>query len=302
MLTIVYIFVPPFGMIKVKVFNTISETRKYLGALASNNISVGFVPTMGALHPGHLSLVRQAMESNNIVVVSVFVNPIQFNDPKDLQKYPIRLEKDLGLLNNFLSSDDFVFVPSIEEMYPSTVKKKYDFGYLGEVMEGLSRPGHFNGVGIVVDRLFRIVQPERAYFGEKDFQQLAIIRKMVELENHPINIIGCPIIREDDGLAMSSRNQLLSSSLRKNAGVLYQSLLKAQSLSAIHTVEETCELITRMINAMPGFKLEYVEFADERTLRAINNWIETDAIRCFIAVLAGKIRLIDNIKIEPPSK
>ncbi len=257
---------------------------------------------MGALHSGHLSLVKQAREENDIVAVSIFVNPIQFNEAKDLKGYPRNTEKDLSLLENLLSSEDFIFVPTVEEMYPKPVDKKYDFGALGEVMEGSSRQGHFNGVGIVVNRLFRIIQPDRAYFGEKDFQQIAIIRKMVELENLQIHIISCPIIREKDGLAMSSRNQLLSSSQRKNAGILFKSLSDAQSLSANHTVQETCKIISRMINAEPEFDVEYVDFVNEATLQSINSWNEADSIRCFLAVRADKIRLIDNIKIYPFSQ
>ena len=257
---------------------------------------------MGALHSGHLSLVKQALEENDIVAVSIFVNPIQFNDKKDLQGYPRNTEKDLSLLEQLLSEDDFIFIPTVEEMYPKPVDKEYDFGLLGEVMEGSSRKGHFNGVGIVVDRLFRIIQPDRAYFGEKDFQQIAVIRKMVELENSQVRIITCPIIREKDGLAMSSRNQLLSSAQRKNAGILYKSMSDACSLSANHSVQETCEVISGMINTEEEFDVEYVNFVNDTTLQSIDSWNEADSIRCFLAVRVGKIRLIDNIKIYPISQ
>jgi len=289
--------VPRFGFIRMKVFNTISETRKHRAALASNKKSIGFVPTMGALHSGHLSLVRKAREENDQIAVSIFVNPIQFNDPKDLQKYPRCTEKDLELLEGLLTSQDFIFIPDEGEMYPEPVDKKFDFGLLEEVMEGSSREGHFNGVGVVVDRLFRIVEPERAYFGEKDFQQLAVIRKIVELENLPVSIVGCPIIRENGGLAMSSRNQLLSSMERENASVIYSSLQKVKALTAMHSVEEVRKLLTEMIESVKGFLVEYVEFADERTLQPVKTWNQTDAIRCFIAVKVGNIRLIDNMRI-----
>jgi len=242
-------------------------------------------------------LVRKAREENDQIAVSIFVNPIQFNDPKDLQKYPRCTEKDLELLEGLLTSQDFIFIPDEGEMYPEPVDKKFDFGLLEEVMEGSSRQGHFNGVGVVVDRLFRIVEPGRAYFGEKDFQQLAVIRKIVELENLPVSIVGCPIIREDGGLAMSSRNQLLSSKERGNASVIYRSLQKVKALTEMYSVEEVRKLLTEMIESVKGFLVEYVEFADERTLQPVKTWNQTDAIRCFIAVKVGNIRLIDNVKI-----
>ena len=281
----------------MKVFNTISETRNHRAALASRKKSIGFVPTMGALHSGHLSLVRRAREENDQVAVSIFVNPIQFNDPKDLQKYPRCKEKDLELLEGLLTSQDFIFMPDEDEMYPGPVDKKFDFGLLEEVMEGASRQGHFNGVGVVVDRLFRIIEPGKAYFGEKDFQQLAVIRKIVELENLPVSIIGCPIIREDGGLAMSSRNQLLSMKERGNASVIYRSLQKVKDLTEMYSVEEVRKLLAEMIESVNGFIVEYIEFADEKTLQPVKTWNQTDAIRCFIAVKVGNIRLIDNMKI-----
>jgi len=290
--------VPPFGFIRMKVFNTISETRKYRTALASNNKKIGFIPTMGALHEGHFSLMSKALEEDDQIAVSIFVNPIQFNDPKDLQKYPRCLESDLELLDGLLSEGDFVFIPSVEEMYPVPNKKEFDFGPLGKVMEGFSRQGHFNGVGLVVERLFRIVEPERAYFGEKDFQQLVIIRKVVELEELPVSIVGCPIIREKGGLAMSSRNQLLSRDERKNASVIYRSLEQIKSYTNRHTVQAAKEELTKMIESKPGFKIEYIEFANEKTLEPINGWDQAEVIRCFAAVRVGKVRLIDNMKIK----
>ena len=281
----------------MKVFTTISEVFDYRTALASNNESVGFVPTMGALHSGHLSLVKQAGKTDKIVAVSIFVNPIQFNDPNDLEKYPRNLDRDLELLNTILQDEDFVFIPEPSEMYPEPVSKVYDFGSIENVMEGSSRHGHFNGVGVVVDRLFRIIQPTNAYFGEKDYQQVAIIRKMVEIENLPVKVVSCPIIREDDGLAMSSRNQLLSDEQRKNAGIIFESLSKSKSLAESHTVQETKDLMSKMIQAKPGFIVLYIEFANETNLETVNSWENKEAIRCFIAVRTGKIRLIDNKKL-----
>lgn len=281
----------------MKVFTTISEVLDYRTALASDSESVGFVPTMGALHSGHLSLVKQARKTDKIIAVSIFVNPIQFNDPNDLKKYPRNLEKDLKLLGTILKDEDFVFMPESTEMYPERVNKIYDFGSLGNVMEGASRHGHFNGVGVVVDRLFRIIKPLNAYFGEKDYQQVAIIRKIVEIENLPVNIVSCPIIREDDGLAMSSRNQLLTNDIRKNAGIIFKALSKSRSLAESYSVKETKLLMSKMIQAKPGFIVEYIEFANEMTLETVNSWEGKEAIRCFIAVRTGKIRLIDNKKL-----
>jgi pantoate--beta-alanine ligase len=282
----------------MKVFNTISETHTYHHSLVSQQLELGLVPTMGALHEGHLSLVKKAKKENNVVAVSIFVNPIQFNDPEDLNKYPRDLDKDLKMLDSVLEEKDFVFCPDRSEIYPAPVTKVFDFGSLEEVMEGSSRPGHFNGVGVVVERLFRIIQPNRTYFGEKDFQQVAIIRKMVEIEKLDLEVISCPIIREDDGLAMSSRNQLLEPAHRKNAGIINSTINQSAKLAKNHSLVETVNILSGMINSKPGFKLEYMKFAEEKTLLAIDNWEGSDSVRCFIAVKAGKVRLIDNIKVD----
>lgn len=289
---------PAFRQIIMKVFNTITEARLYYNSLQTRQFKLGLVPTMGALHEGHLSLVSKAKEENDLVAVSIFVNPIQFNDPKDLKKYPRDLDKDLNMLSSILGENDYVFCPDNGEMYPDSVSKVFDFGPLEMVMEGASRPGHFNGVGIVVERLFRIIMPDRAYFGEKDFQQVAVIKKMTEIEELEVEIVSCPIIRETNGLAMSSRNTLLDLNTRENAGNIYQSVNLASKLAETNNPEETSEIITGLINSKPGFKVEYLIFADENSLRTIENWDETDSIRCFAAVRAGKVRLIDNIKIE----
>lgn len=289
---------PIFRQIGMKVFTTISEARNYRTALAATSMSVGFVPTMGALHNGHLSLVSKASQTDNIVAVSIFVNPIQFNDPKDLEKYPRNLDKDLELLNQILKPEDYVFIPDHKEMYPEPVTKKYDFGSVGNTMEGSARQGHFNGVGVVVDLLFHIIKPDNAFFGEKDYQQIAIIRKMVEIENHPVNIISCPTLRETDGLAMSSRNQLLDSDIRGNAGIIYQVLSSINDLAGSYSIQEAKNLMTQTIQSKPGFNVEYIEIADQNTLTSIDNWTDSEDIRCFIAVSTGKVRLIDNIKIN----
>ena len=282
----------------MKVFKTISETQAYNESLVLHKLELGLVPTMGALHEGHLSLVKKAKKENDAVAVSIFVNPIQFNDPEDLNNYPRDLDKDLDLLSSILEDKDYVFCPNRSEMYPTPVTKVFDFGSLEQVMEGSSRPGHFNGVGIVVERLFRIIEPNRAYFGEKDFQQVAVIRKMVEIERLDIEVVSCPIIREDDGLAMSSRNQLLEPAHRKNAGIINLAINRTAILAKSHTVIETEMIVSEMINSKPGFELEYIKFAEEKTLKTIDNWGESDSVRCFIAVKAGKVRLIDNIKID----
>jgi len=285
----------------MKLFNSISETREYRQALSRENGEPGFVPTMGALHSGHLSLVKRAREECRIVAVSIFVNPIQFNDPNDLVKYPRNIQRDLEMLGEYLSDEDFVFIPGVKEMYPEPVLKKYDFGPLENVMEGSSRPGHFNGVGVVVDRLFRIIEPGRAYFGEKDFQQIAVIKRMTELEKLPVSIIPCPIIREDNGLAKSSRNVLLPPHVRLEAGIIFKALKEAQELSLSKTVAECREILTDMISLKPGFSVEYIVFADEETLQPVSSWEGAVKVRCFIAVKAGGVRLIDNMGIESRS-
>jgi pantoate--beta-alanine ligase len=282
----------------MKVFKTIKETSDYCNYLKTRGCQTGLVPTMGALHKGHLSLVEKASIENEVTAVSIFVNPIQFNDHGDLIKYPRDLGKDLDILCPYMDDEDFVFCPDVDEMYPEPVKKKYDFGRIAEVMEGSFRPGHFNGVGVVVEKLFRIITPERAYFGEKDFQQLAIIRKMTSLEKLDIDIIGCPIVRESDGLAMSSRNQLLDAEARRRAGIIYKTISSAKKLSLGNTVAKTKELIIDMINSYSGFEVEYVEFADEKSLEPLDSWNDSRKIRCFIAVRAGNVRLIDNLGLD----
>lgn len=255
--------------------------------------TIGFVPTMGALHAGHISLVEKAVSQTEIVVVSIFVNPTQFNDPKDLERYPRTLNADLKLLEK--TGCQIIFAPTAKEIYPEPDSRKFDFGTLETVMEGKHRPGHFNGVAQVVSKLFDIVQPGKAYFGLKDFQQLAVIKEMVIQLNIPVEIVPCPIIREDSGLAMSSRNELLTAEERKNAAVISQTLFEAQKLTGQKSVRELAEWITSTINKNLYLNVEYVEIVDDRQLQPIKNWEENDGKVCCVAVFCGKIRLIDNI-------
>ena len=272
----------------------ISEIQTQISTLKVKNFTIGFVPTMGALHEGHLSLIRNAKKECNITVASIFVNPIQFNNPTDLENYPRTLENDLNMLEK--EGCDFVFAPSTQEMYPEPESITIDFGALDKVMEGAFRPGHFKGVAIVVKKLFEIIQPDKAFFGEKDYQQLQIIKELVRLFEIPVEIIGCPIVREKDGLAMSSRNTLLLPDMRKLAPEIYKSLLNAaeknRSLSPILLKEWVINEINKK-----GLKVEYFEISDARTLLPLSDWQDAQEIIGCIAVHAGNVRLIDNIKL-----
>jgi len=250
---------------------------------------------MGALHEGHLSLLRHSITENDITVCSIFVNPIQFNNKLDLEKYPRSLEEDCKKLED--AGCDLVFAPSVEEMYPGKVQEHYDFGDLEGVMEGAHRPGHFNGVAVVVKRLFEICIPHKAYFGEKDYQQLRIIQSLIVMENMPVEIIGCPIVREADGLAMSSRNVRLSAEERKIAPAIYQSLKNIRGQVDNGAVNEVLRSEKEKLNSLPGIKVEYLLIADEDTLETVNSWDETKKLRAFIATFLGEIRLIDNLKV-----
>ncbi len=258
---------------------------------------IGFVPTMGALHEGHLSLLKNARKDNNITVVSIFVNPTQFNDPDDLRNYPRTPEKDLALLSG--AGCDFVFMPSVEEIYPPSYQFSYTIGPLEEKMEGKFRPGHFQGVVTVVYRLFEIVMPHRAYFGEKDFQQLTIIRKMVSDLHLPIEIIPCPIVREPDGLAMSSRNLRLSPEHRQHAPLIAQTLFQAIEKRRSLSPRNLEKWVIETINKDHFLRTEYFEIVDPDTLEQIDKWIPSKAAVGCIAVWAGEIRLIDNIRFLP---
>lgn len=249
---------------------------------------------MGALHEGHLELMKRAKEENDILAVSIFVNPIQFNNKEDLKKYPRDLDKDKKLLETVKC--DLLFTPSADEMYPEPVSENYHFGALEHVMEGAFRPGHFNGVAVVVKRLFDIFEPDRAYFGEKDYQQLAIIRKLIEDEHLSVSIVACPTVREKDGLAMSSRNKRLSDEERKIAPHIYQMLLDARNnMKSMSPDEVKCRLKNQFAD-QPKFNLEYFEIADEKNLQPVTTWESAHGIRGFIAAYLGKVRLIDNIR------
>ncbi len=276
-------------MILVK---TIKELQEKLEGLRSSG-SVGFVPTMGALHHGHLSLVSKAVTENTSVVVSIFVNPTQFNDPNDLKHYPRTLEADLTLLQP--TGCQLIFAPEPEEIYPEPDTRKFSFGNLEKVMEGEHRPGHFNGVAQIVSKLFEIVKPDKAYFGQKDFQQLAIIKNMVKQLGLYVEIIPCPIIREASGLAMSSRNELLSAEERQEAALIYQTLSEAQKLKNQKSVNEVKELVTEKINQSPWLTVEYFEVVDDENLQPVDSWDENNTKVGCIAVYCGKVRLIDNV-------
>jgi pantoate--beta-alanine ligase len=276
----------------MRTIQTKKELKAFLAPFREQGKSVGFVPTMGALHQGHLHLVDCAARDNDIVVASVFVNPVQFNNPGDLAKYPRDLEGDTKKLA--VHHVDYIFAPSVEEMYPKEVKKSYDFGLVDKVMEGKYRPGHFNGVAVVVHRLFNIVEPDKAYFGEKDFQQLAVIRKLVEQEQIPVNVIVCETIREADGLAMSSRNQRLTPHERKEAPFIYATLKNAVELSKNQTVAEVKRYVLEKLDET-NIKTEYFEIVDSHTLQPIKSWSESEHPRGCIAAYLGNVRLIDNI-------
>ena len=256
---------------------------------------IGFAPTMGALHQGHLSLYKAAKKENDEVISSIFVNPTQFNNPDDFQKYPKTLEKDLELLEK--AGVDAVYVPNVEEMYPDGLSsKKYDFDGLENEMEGKYRPGHFDGVGTIVEELFRQVQPHNAYFGEKDYQQLAIIKKMVEKTKLPVKIHGVPTLREEDGLAMSSRNVRLTETQRKEATIIYETLEKVKEWFKVLSVEEI-KLRVLEIFRNSNFELEYFVIADEKTLKETDFFYKDKNYRAFIVAYAGDVRLIDNMHL-----
>lgn len=280
----------------MEIVHTIKDLQAALAVLRAQGKTVGLVPTMGALHAGHASLVKRCVAENDAAVVSVFVNPTQFNDKNDLAKYPRTLEADSSLLEQCGAA--FAFAPSVEEMYPEPDTRQFSYAPLDTVMEGKFRPGHFNGVCQIVSKLFEAVKPDRAYFGEKDFQQLAIIREMVRQLKFPLEIVGCPIVREEDGLALSSRNARLSAEERQQALKISQTLFTSRDFAKTHTVAETQKFVEDAIEAAPGLRLEYFELVDGNTLQKIANWEDTQyAVGC-ITVFCGEVRLIDNIKYK----
>jgi pantoate--beta-alanine ligase len=276
----------------MEIFHTIKDTRKWLAGKRSMGKSLGFVPTMGALHKGHLELVDIARRENDINGCSIFVNPIQFNNPEDLTRYPRTLDSDLILLEK--AGCDLVFVPSVEEMYPEPATKKFDFGLLERVMEGAHRPGHFNGVAVVVEKLFSIFRPDRAYFGEKDFQQLRIIESLVKMENIPVEIVPCPTFREADGLAMSSRNRRLNADERAAAPGIYQALVFARDHAKKIPVPELKKICTAMLETR-GFRVDYFEIAEPVNLQPVEDWGDAQGAIACVAAFLGNVRLIDNI-------
>ncbi len=267
-----------------------------LESFRKKGISIGFVPTMGALHAGHCSLLRKCKNENNISICSIFVNPSQFNDKNDLKNYPRNLDKDLQIIE--AEKIDFVFCPDVKEMYPETDTRIFKFGKLGEVMEGVHRPGHFNGVAQIVTKLFDVVEPTNAYFGEKDFQQLAIIKFLVRILNIPVKIISCPTLREPDGLAMSSRNLLLAPEERKNAPLIYQTLRKAVEMQKKIGITQLINWVVEKINSNPFLKVEYFEIVDDLELQPVKNWNDkSNKVGC-IAVKTRTVRLIDNVRFN----
>ena len=278
----------------MKVVNNVAALRAALAECPKEGI--GFVPTMGALHAGHRSLVERARRENNTVVVSVFVNPTQFNDKNDLRNYPRTPEADCAVLE--AAGADIVFMPSVEEVYPEPDTRIFDFGQIDKVMEGATRPGHFNGVAQVVSRLFDLVRPRRAYFGEKDFQQIAVIKAMVAQLRIDIDIVECDIVRGEDGLALSSRNELLTPEHRKAAPHIYATIRQCSEKMATMSPEELTEWVVKTIDSNPLLKTIYFEAVNARTMQRVERWSDSERIQGCCAVQAGDIRLIDNIKIK----
>lgn len=280
------------------IFSSKKVLISHLSAIKHASNFLGMVPTMGALHKGHLSLVKKAISENDVVVVSIFVNPTQFDDKNDLKKYPNTLKTDLEYLKS-VSDELIVFTPSVTDLYSSNIKsKEYDFNGLDKRMEGEFRSNHFSGVATVVEKLFSIVKPNRAYFGEKDFQQLLIIKKLVLKINMPIEIIGCPIVREPGGLAMSSRNERLPESLRNRASFIYKTLISAKKIFGMKSAKYVMDWVKNKFDDEPEFDLEYIEICDQETLIPVKRKQKNTKYRAFIAVYVSGVRLIDNIALN----
>jgi pantoate--beta-alanine ligase len=284
----------PYFYSKMQIVKHINQLRLILNDKRKEGLSIGLIPTMGALHQGHLSLVELAGQQTGFSVVSIFVNPTQFNDKGDLERYPRNLQKDVDLLTQ--TSCGLIFAPDADEIYPEPDTRQFDFGLLEQVMEGKFRLGHFNGVAQVVSRLFEIVQPDKAFFGQKDFQQLAIIKAMVKKLNLPVEIVSCPIIREADGMALSSRNSLLSPEQRQNAVLISAILFEAVNKASHLSVDELCKWVIERINQNEYLNTEYFEIVNAETLEAVKNWEEPCTKVGCIAVHCGNIRLIDNVE------
>lgn len=278
------------------VYRTKNDLSSHLLSLENEGKTIGLVPTMGALHQGHASLVEKANEENDVVVVSIFVNPTQFNDPSDLDHYPRTLDQDLDLLRKLEA--DLVFVPSVKEMYPEEDSEIFDLGNLDKGMEGKHRKGHFNGVAQIVSKLFLLIRPHRAYFGQKDFQQLVIIRRLVEIMELKVTIVPCPIIREKDGLAMSSRNVRLSKEERKLAPFIYETLVQAKQKTETLTPSQLKDWVTLQFKKQALMELEYFEIVEDKGLMPVEEWSEeVNKVAC-LAVQLGRVRLIDNLKFD----
>ncbi|MBQ9363686.1 MAG: pantoate--beta-alanine ligase [Bacteroidaceae bacterium] len=282
----------------MELVKTVADLKARVAAFRSEKKTIGLVPTMGALHRGHASLVERSVKENDVTVVSVFVNPTQFNDKNDLANYPRTLEADCELLQKLGAS--VVFAPTAEEIYPEPDTRTFSYPPTDTVMEGAFRPGHFNGVCQIVSKLFMFAEPDKAYFGEKDFQQIAVIKRMVKDQEFSLNIVPCPIVREADGLAMSSRNTLLTEDERKIAPNIYKALRKSVDFSKRHTVEETKQKVIDEINAVEGLEVQYYEIVNAETLVSIKDWNEAEQVQGCITVFCGHtpIRLIDNIKYK----
>ncbi len=276
------------------VVKTIEELKDVVFRIKSSGKSIGLVPTMGALHNGHLSLIKRAKRENEVVVCSIFVNPVQFNNPVDLEKYPRNVKADLELIEPYV---DVAFTPTPEEIFPEPPKEHYDFGMLERVMEGAFRPGHFNGVGIIVKRLLDWTMPDKAYFGEKDFQQLVIIKSLVKQYHIDTEIVPCPIVREESGLALSSRNERLSSEERTKAAKIHEILNRSLSLKE-SPIQDIKDFVVNEINKIEGFQLDYYEIVDDQTLQPVVTTELSDGVIGCIAVYVGEVRLIDNIRYK----
>lgn len=280
----------------MQIIESVGELLTFVENAAQKGLKTGLVPTMGALHKGHLSLVKRSKEENDVTIVSIFVNPVQFNNPKDLATYPRQPEEDFKLLAQ--SGADIVFAPQEKEIYPPEFNKNktFNLGNKADVMEGQYRPGHFQGVALVVERLFRLCRPTRAYFGQKDFQQIVVISQMTKSEHIDVQIIPCPIVREESGLAYSSRNALLSPQRQKEAALIYRTLKESKELMDENSVRETKLNVIDEINSHEGFRVEYFEIVDGNTLLPVESWTEADYIVGCITVYVDDVRLIDNIE------
>lgn len=278
------------------VYRTKEDLTGHLNSVRREKKSIGLVPTMGALHQGHASLVEKASSENEVSVVSIFVNPTQFNDPTDLKHYPRTLDRDLEMLQGLEA--DLVFVPSVKEMYPEEDTRVFDLSPLDQVMEGTHRTGHFNGVAQIVSKLFRLILPDRAYFGQKDFQQLVIVRRLTEILKLDIQIVSCPIVREKDGLAMSSRNERLSREERKMAPFIYETLKLAREKKAQLSPSEMKEWVNDRFDQKPELRLEYFEIVEDKELKPVSAWDEGVNKHACLAVHLGSVRLIDNLNFD----